>query len=195
MRLRISPDRIRELLRADPLGLPQYTSQLINLANQNAQGTRPKVVGQMSDLVQQFDGRSIEEWEKWYIDNHGGKIEIATDKIWSMIEKLKTAIGLIDREMVNRWVRDLILVKTFVGLRFQEAILAEVAGKIGTSYRLAEPEEESKGIDGFIGKTPVSIKPMTYESKDMLPESIDATLIRYEKKDNDLMIEYDETKL
>lgn len=29
---------------------PQYTSQLINWANQNAQGTRPKVVGQMSEL-------------------------------------------------------------------------------------------------------------------------------------------------
>ena len=29
---------------------PKYTTQLINLANQNAQGTRPIVVGQMSDL-------------------------------------------------------------------------------------------------------------------------------------------------
>ena len=28
----------------------KYTTQLINLANQNAQGTRPIVVGQMSDL-------------------------------------------------------------------------------------------------------------------------------------------------
>lgn len=29
---------------------PKYTSQLINWANQNAQGTRPVVVGQMSEL-------------------------------------------------------------------------------------------------------------------------------------------------
>jgi len=28
---------------------PKYTTQLINLANQNAAGTRPKVVGQMSE--------------------------------------------------------------------------------------------------------------------------------------------------
>ena len=33
---------------------PKYTSQLINWANQNAQGTRPKVVGQMSDLFPEF---------------------------------------------------------------------------------------------------------------------------------------------
>lgn len=29
---------------------PKYTSQLINLANQNAQGSRPKTVGQLSEL-------------------------------------------------------------------------------------------------------------------------------------------------
>jgi len=32
---------------------PKYTTQLINLANQNAQGTRPKVVGQLSELIQE----------------------------------------------------------------------------------------------------------------------------------------------
>jgi len=33
---------------------PKYTSQLINWANQNAQGTRPKIVGQMSELFPEF---------------------------------------------------------------------------------------------------------------------------------------------
>lgn len=192
MLVKLSSDRIRELLRADPLDLPQYTSQLINLANQNSQGTRPKVVGQMSDLVMQFEGKSVVEWEKWYLENHAGKIDVATDKIWGMIEKLKSAIHLIDRDMVNKWVKDLILVKTFVGLRFQEAILAEVANRLGTTYRLAEPDEESKGVDGFVGNAPVSIKPKSYGSKDMLPESIDVVLVFYEKKDNDLLIEFEE---
>lgn len=31
---------------------PKYTTQIMNLANQNAQGTRPAVVGQMSELIQ-----------------------------------------------------------------------------------------------------------------------------------------------
>ena len=38
----------------------------MNLANQNSQGTRSKVVGQLSDLIQEFQGNSIEEWEEWY---------------------------------------------------------------------------------------------------------------------------------
>ncbi len=41
------------------LEFPKYTTQLMNLANQNSQGTRPKVVGQMSDLIQEFDGKKI----------------------------------------------------------------------------------------------------------------------------------------
>jgi len=31
------------------------------------------------------------------------------------------------------------------------------------SYRLSNVEEEAKGIDGFIGDKPVSIKPNTYK--------------------------------
>jgi len=34
---------------------------------------------------------------------------------------------------------------------------------------MAVPEEEAKGIDGYIGDIPISIKPQTYESKQMLP--------------------------
>jgi hypothetical protein len=42
-------------------------AQLLNLANQNAQGTRPKIVGQMSELIEQFGGKSLDEWERWYL--------------------------------------------------------------------------------------------------------------------------------
>jgi len=55
----------------------------------------------------------------------------------------------------------LVLVKTFIGLKFQEAILKKVASIMGKTYRLTKPEEEAKGIDGFIGDIPVSIKPST----------------------------------
>lgn len=189
-RIKLTSDRIRDLLNADPLSLPPYTSQLLNLANQNAQGTRPRVVGQMSDLVQEFEGKSIKEWEKWYLSKYADRIDIAVDKVWAMVEKLKSAIMLIDRDMVDTWIRDLILVKTFVGLRFQEAILAAVAEDAKTTYRLSEPDEEAKGIDGFIGSIPVSIKPSTYDAKKALPEQINCSIIIYEKVKNDLFIEF-----
>jgi hypothetical protein len=49
------------------------------------------------------------------------------------------------------WVRDLVLVKTFIGLKFREAILRKGAELKGMDWRFSSPEEESKGIDGFIG--------------------------------------------
>ena len=99
-----------------------------------------------------------------------------------MLGRLQEAILLIDKPMIREWVEDLVLVKTFTGLCFQEALIARVAEMKGTSYRLADAEEESQGIDGYIGDTPVSVKPSTYTTKDMLPETIDAQMIVYEKK-------------
>lgn len=51
---------------SESFSFPKYTSQLINWANQNAQGTRPKVVGQMSELFPEFlesdEEKTIEGW-------------------------------------------------------------------------------------------------------------------------------------
>lgn len=56
---------------------------------------------------------------------------------------------------------------------------------------MAAPSEESNGIDGFIGDTPVSIKPITYKTKNMLQEEIDAILIFYDKKKDGINVMYD----
>lgn len=98
----------------------------------------------------------------------------------------------IDQTIVEQWVRDLVIVKTFVGLRFQEAILKKGAEIKGTNYRLAKSDEESKGIDGYIGDIPVSIKPHTYEMKAALPEHIAIKIIYYRKIDNGIEVDYGE---
>ncbi|NIA28392.1 MAG: MjaI family restriction endonuclease [Actinobacteria bacterium] len=170
---------------------PKYTTQLINLSNQNAQGTRPKVVGQMSDLIQEFEGNRYEDWAVWYQNKKPTAIKDATEKIYSMVLNLQKAIGLIDKHMVEKWVKDLVLNKTFIGLRFQESILKKVASLKNESYRLAIPEEESNGIDGYIGDKEVSIKPITYKTKNMLNEQIDIDIIYYDKKKDGINIEFD----
>lgn len=172
---------------------PKYVTQIINLANQNAQGTRPRVVGQLSDLIQKCPYYEYERWKEWYLNQNPNAIDEATQKIFVMVKELKKAINKIDKEMIRRWVEDLVLDKTFVGLRFQEIILKKVAEMKGTTYRLADPCEESKGIDGFIGTTPVSIKPASYKSKNMLNEKIEAKMIFYSKKKD--WIEVDLTSL
>jgi len=69
-KVRIKNEEVTQLLDAEVVSFPKYATQLINLANQNAQGTRPEVVGQMSDLIQKFKGRKLREWEEWYLNQH-----------------------------------------------------------------------------------------------------------------------------
>lgn len=170
---------------------PRYTTQIMNLANQNAGGTRPRVVGQMTDLFTEFSGRNFDEWRSWYLRRFPAAIDNATERVYSMLRNLQEAILQIDKPMIREWVEDLVLVKTFTGLCFQEALLARVAAMKGTSYRLADANEESQGIDGYIGGTPVSVKPATYSTKDMLPETIDAQMIVYEKKKDGVSFSFD----
>lgn len=191
-KLKMRNEEITQLLDADVVSFPKYATQLINLANKNAQGTRPAVVGQMSELIQEFRGRKLEEWEKWYLSSHPEAIEKAKTKIMQMIENFKQVISKIDEEMIRVWVKDLVIVKTFVGLKFQEAILKRVAAQTGKSYRTSVPEEEAKGIDGYIGDHPVSIKPQTYKSMQMLPESIGVHIIYYDKVKDGINIFFDE---
>jgi len=190
MKIKLTNEEIRKSLEIDEPSFPKYVSQIINLANQNAQGTRPKVVGQLSDLIQEFSGRTISEWEMWYLQRYPDSLAAAKTKILDMIENLKSAIQKIDDPMVQDWVKDLVIVKTFLGLKFQEAILKKGSELLKTDYRPAESSDESRGIDGYIGGIPVSIKPETYRSKSSLPESIEVKLIFYEKLKDSIRVDY-----
>jgi len=191
-RIKITNEEIKTLLGAEPVEFPKYATQIINLANQNAQGTRPAMVGQMSELIQEFTGKTLKEWEEWYLEQHPNAIEKATQKITEMIQNFRDVINKIDKEMIQRWVRDLVIVKTFIGLRFQEAILSKMANILKIHYRLATPEEESKGIDGFLGLIPISIKPETYKSKKVLNESIEVKIVYYKKVKDGIIIDIGE---
>lgn len=181
---------------SESYNFPKYTSQLINWANQNAQGTRPVVVGQMSELFPEFidsgADKTVEGWKNWYVERYPEAFEKATDKIWSQVINLQNAIKLIDRDMVKNWVKELIIHKTFNGLYVQKAILSSLAEKKGLAFRLANPDEESKGIDGFVGDVPYSVKPETYKTMGRLSETIDVKMIYYVKTKTGLKIEVEE---
>lgn len=117
----------------DSISFPTYTTQLINLANQNAHGTWPVVVGKMSDLFPKFlesdEEINIDGWRRWYLERYPDSFEKATNKIWEQVNNLRNAIELIDKEMVENWVENLIIYKTFNGLYVQKAILAFLANK------------------------------------------------------------------
>ena len=190
-KFKISNESVQECFEKESYPFPKYTTQLINLANQNAQATRPERVGQMTELVKEFPGETLEEWEKWYFEKYPDAFEVAKARILDMVGKLKNAIESINEEIVEAWLNDLLL-KTILGLKYQEAILKKGAELKSSEYRAATPEEESKGIDGFIGGTPVSIKPSTYKQKAALSESIDAAMIYYEEVKGGIMVDYAE---
>ena len=189
--IKIKNEELVKELIGEVKDFPLYTTQLINLANQNAQGTRPRIVGQLTELIKECPERTYEGWKKWYLSKYTNAIENATEKINEMMNNLKEAIKSIDKSMIKKWVEDLVLEKTFIGLRFQEAILKKVASVKNTNYRLAEPKEESQGIDGFIDDVAVSIKPITYKTKDALREEIKAKIIFYNKIKSGLEIDAD----
>ena len=147
----------------------------------------------MSELIQHFTGKTVAEWERWYVNQKPDAIKNATERVLRMVEQLRSAIEKIDEKMVEEWVRDLVIVKTFMGLRFQEAILKKAAEIKGTDYCLSDFSDESKGIDGYVGEIPVSIKPETYRVKAALPEEIVVKTIYYEKIKNGIEVDFEET--
>lgn len=196
MKFTIKNDELVVLNGSETPNFPKYTSQLINWANQNAQGTRPKVVGQLSDLFPEYecsdDSVSMDGWREWYLEKYPDAIETATEKILAQIENLKEAIKLIDKALIKKWVEDLVLTKTYTGLYVQEAILAKLAQMQNAEYRLATPDEESKGIDGYVGDVAYSVKSDTYKTMGRLSETIDVKMVYYTKKKAGLSVEVEE---
>ncbi|MFD1686362.1 MjaI family restriction endonuclease [Halobellus litoreus] len=185
--IRISEEEREELVAEIDPEFPKYTTQIMNTANQNSQGTRPATVGQLNEIIeeykQEYPNGDFEDWKRFYFDEYDGEesIEEATDKVFEMVVKMREAAEEIDREMVNRWVKDLVLYKTYNGLgRTEEAVLKKLSEEYGVPYELGTAEDESKGIDGYLGDQPVSVKPVTYKQKSRLQEDIQAPIVYYE---------------
>lgn len=190
---KIKNEEVALLSNATVYDFPKYTTMIVNLVNGTAQATRPKIVGQMSDLIQEFEGKTLNEWIEWYTAKKPNAIRDATAKISALMVEIKKAIELIDDELIENWVKDLVYTKTFCGLKVQQAVLSYIGAMYDKEWRLAEKDEEAKGIDGFIGDTPVQIKADTYKQKGMLNEVIDVPIVYYDKKKDGLNIEFDPT--
>ncbi|ELZ47235.1 hypothetical protein C463_02923 [Halorubrum californiense DSM 19288] len=175
-----------------PVDNPKYTTYLLRPAVNLSQSNRPKVVGQMSDIIEEFrqkhpDG-TFEDWVTYYKTEYDGddRLEEATDIAYPMVEKMRQAFEQIDEEMTHDFLRDLVLFKTYEGFDIQEAVLRKLGELYDEDATRATAADESKGIDGYIGEQPVQIKPTTYP--DDLQEGIDVPIVTYdENKSNKAM--------
>ncbi len=192
MLIKISWDSVADALGVPETAFPKYVSPLLNLANRYAQATRPRVVGQMSDLMDEFSGHSLAEWERWYSDRQPGAIEEAIDRIEDTVGQFREALETVDREMIAEWVHDLVISKTYQGMRLQLAILQHIADELDRDWRRATAAEEAIGIDGYIGGKPVSVKPDSYAGMKQLSEEIGASMIVYTRTRSHLEVQFDE---
>lgn len=93
--------------------------------------------------------------------------------------------------MIRDWVEDLILVKTAEGLLIQRTILQHLAEEFAHTVQYASPEEEAKGIDGYVGAVPVSVKPVSYNTKPSTKhEEIEAAMVYSKTTDKYLTVRY-----
>lgn len=184
-----------DLLNIKSKDFDKYVPQLINLANQISQATRPNNIGNISEMFKEFKRKNkngkLDDWEKYYRSKQKDSIEVATKKISNYINKLSESLNSINETVVKDWVEDLIFEKTYSGLNIQEIIIKKIAQMNNATYRLSNRKEEAKGIDGYINEKPVSIKPTSYDIK-YLQEDIDVKIIRYKKKNNKLIIYYND---
>ena len=188
MKIKLTLEDRHERLVGTRQEYEKYVSPLINLANGFAHATRPKHVGQLSEIIRECPARDYEGWCEWYLKRYPTAIDEATDRVVSMLERLRNAMETIDRTTVRSWVTELVLEKTYVGLRVERVILEKAADKLGRRLRLSSPEDESRGVDGYLDEQPVSVKPDTYKTMGTLSETIDARMIYYEKKTNGTIV-------
>ena len=80
---------------------PTYVSPIINLANHFAQGTRPHVVGQLSEMIQQCPYGTYEGWENWYLSKKPNAIDEATRRIMRMLSNFRKILPTINEETVR----------------------------------------------------------------------------------------------
>ena len=76
-----------------------YIGSVINLGNSFSQATRPKNVGQMSDLIQEYRESttcpSQDGWKSFYDEKQGlDKIDVAADKIWEYVQRIKKNLSV-----------------------------------------------------------------------------------------------------
>lgn len=189
--IKLSNKEIAEELIGEKKEFPKYVKPLLNLANRFAQGTRPKIVGQMTELIKECPENTYEGWVKWYKSNYSENLKNATKKVGQMIDQFKIVLDSIDEKIMTKWVEDLTLDKTYIGLKLEKVIIKKIANLAKKNYRFATPQEEARGIDGFIGREAISVKPETYKTKDELIEKIEAKIIYYEKNKKDSSVKID----
>ena len=188
---------------------PLYTTFIINQASQTAQATRPKQVGQLSELFPEYEEEarknnqtpSVEGWKEFHNQKVPNALQNSFTRLKQMFENFKEAIHKIDDKMIITWLEDLLYEKTFYGLSVENIIREFLRKKHKINSRKATVKEESQNIDFLIMDNeknkeykyqikPISLKGTTYH---LVDSSIN--IVWYKREGESLHIEFDDSYL
>ena len=127
-----------------------YVSPFINLLNNITNSTRPKKVGQLSILFNEFledlkeknkSELKLKDWKQYYLNSKnvlkhfadstqlsGDQArKLAAQNIYNLFQKLQTQVfPKITLDLIQEWVDDLIFQKTFNGLMLERPVATYV---------------------------------------------------------------------
>lgn len=187
---------VKKLLKNTSMNFPKYVYPLIDTANFIVGGSRSCNVGKLHNLIKKRKFNSLNEWKKWYSKNYPYAIENSSTKIAETIisfiesithskrisKKRKKCIYKYSKEFLSNLIFD----KTFVGMKIQEVILIKLSKMMQSNYTWASGSDDSKGIDGYVGNIPISIKPVTCRFK----KKPGVKRVNYTIKNNEIMFTF-----
>jgi len=149
---------------------PAYLTQIINIACQNSQATRPKHIGSMKDLFCEWSQTgtdlSPDSWKEFYYDKKGKHcIDAAIRKIYVMTRNMISSVCLQCEESpslqsdIARWVEQLVFEKTYTGMIAEMRVAKALADLTGEKVSLSDAKGEKDGIDILLGNRLIQIKP------------------------------------
>ncbi len=150
--------------------LPKYAGQFFNLISSNSQATRPKYVGQMSEIIPEFINEYHKEkdkfpdwrdWKEYYLDKHKEEYDNGFERFKEYINKHLDAMSKIinddDYDLAKNWYDKFILIQNYKGFQYELLILEFIKRELkkGKYYivRKSTPEEEINSIDIVIENT------------------------------------------
>lgn len=184
-KIRITKEDIKEIAKYKEKNFPKYTASLINLLNRWAGGTSDKIVGQMSDEVILCPYKKYSRWKKWYSKKYPNSMNISIKLIMKKKREVLKQYKKINKKLVRKWVEDLVIDKSYWGIKIQEAVINSLRKLTRKKCRIATKNEEREGYDGFIGRNPIQIKPTSYKiASNVKSERLRAKVVYYEKKND-----------
>jgi len=167
---------------------PKYSTQLLNVAGQNCKVFDVKKVGSAKETWLEMRSQGIrgtfENWCNFYNSKpFVHNIPAQAQKLYEMIQKMQ--VGGITLEMCEDYIKEVIYNKTHMGMAGEEMAVEAVGQHLGKTVRFSTAEEESQGIDGWVGEIPVQVKPNDSVFKGHVhnhPDRERVLLVTYEAK-------------